>query len=86
MLLVMVWLLSCLLGASKLPEPTVQLSHIPYLSHRSSGLGPPIPVALVLHTPLPSARFFILDPSAKDHMHDKDVIPDLLTDEGPSTG
>jgi len=39
-----------------------------------------------IHTPLPSARFFNLDPYAKDCMHDKDFIPDLLTDESPSTG
>jgi len=44
------------------------------------------PGYVYIHTPLPSARFFNPDPYAKDHMRDKDFIPDLLTDEGPSTG
>ena len=44
------------------------------------------PRYLYIHIPLPSARFFNLDPYAKDHMHDKILIPDLLTDEGPSIG
>jgi len=44
------------------------------------------PRYVYIHTPLPSGRFFTLDPYAKDRMHNKDFIPDLLTDEGPSTG
>ena len=44
------------------------------------------PRYVYIHTPLPSARFFNLDPYAKNGMHDKDFIPDLLTDEGPPTG
>jgi len=39
-----------------------------------------------IHTPVPCAGFFNLDPYAKDRMQDKDFIPDLLTDEGSSTG
>jgi len=46
--------------------------------------GPPGYV--YIHTPLPSARFFTLGPHAYERMRDKDFIPDLLTDEGPSTG
>jgi len=38
-----------------------------------------------IHTPLPSTQFFNLHPYANDRMHEKDFIPDLLTDEGPST-
>ena len=44
------------------------------------------PRYVYLHTPLPSARFVNLDPYAKDRMCDQDFIPDLLTDEGRSTG
>jgi len=44
------------------------------------------PGYVFIHTPLPHARFFNLDPYAKNRMPDKDFIPDLLTDEGPSTG
>jgi len=43
------------------------------------------PGYLYIHTPLPSARFSNPVPYAKDRMRDKDCIPDLLTDEGPST-
>jgi len=39
-----------------------------------------------IHTPLPSTRFFNLDPYAKDRTRNKDFIPCLPTDEGPSTG
>jgi len=39
-----------------------------------------------IHTPLPSAQFFNLDEYAKDHKRDEDFNPDLLTDEGTSTG
>jgi len=37
-----------------------------------------------IHTPLHSCRLLNLDPYPKDHMHDIDSIPDLLTDDGPS--
>jgi len=47
MLSVMVWLLSCLSGASQLPESSIQLSCTSYLSHGSSQLRPPILVASV---------------------------------------
>ena len=39
-----------------------------------------------IHTPLPCAQFFNLDADAKDCKRDKDCNPDLLTDEGTSTG
>jgi len=39
-----------------------------------------------LHTPHPSAQSFNLDAYAKDRKRDKDFDPDLLTDEGTSTG
>jgi len=44
------------------------------------------PGYVYIHTLLPSPQFSNLDPYAKDHLHDIDFIPDLLTDEGPSTG
>jgi len=37
-------------------------------------------------TALPSARLFTLDPYANDRRRVEDFIPDLLTDEDPSTG
>jgi len=42
------------------------------------------PRYVYIHTPLPSTRLFNYDPYAKDRTCDKDFIPDLLTDEGPS--
>jgi len=39
-----------------------------------------------IYNPLPSTRFFNLDPYAKDRMCDTDCNPDLLTDDGPSRG
>jgi len=44
------------------------------------------PGYVYIHTPLPSAQFFNLDPYTKDRMRDNDFILDLLTDEGASTG
>jgi len=44
------------------------------------------PGYVYIHTPLPSSQFFNLDPYAKDRKCDKDFHPDLLTDEGTSTG
>jgi len=38
-----------------------------------------------IHTPLPRARFVNLDPYVNDGMCNKDFIPELLTDESPST-
>jgi len=38
------------------------------------------------HTSLPSAEFFTLDASAQDSQHDTDCDPEMLTDEGTSTG
>jgi len=43
------------------------------------------PGYLYIHSPLPCARLFNLDLYAKDLMRDKDLIPDLPTDEGPFT-
>ena len=44
------------------------------------------PKYLYIHTPLPNTRYFNLHPYAQDRMRDEDFTPDLLTDEGPSTG
>jgi len=38
------------------------------------------PRYVYIHTPLPSAQFLNVDPYVKDHMRDKDCIPDLLSD------
>jgi len=43
------------------------------------------PRYLYIHNPLPSAKFFNLDPYAKDRPRDKHIIPDFLTDQRPST-
>jgi len=39
-----------------------------------------------IHTPLPNTQFFNLNAYVKDSKHNKDIISDLLTDEGTSTG
>jgi len=52
-------------------------------SSKPDGLPPGY---VYIHTPLHSARFFNRDPYANDPMRNEDFIPDLLTDEGPSTG
>jgi len=44
------------------------------------------PRYVYIHTPLATARFFNVDLYCKDRMCDKNSIPDLLRDEGPSTG
>ena len=44
------------------------------------------PGYVYIHTPLPNAQFLNLDAFAKDWKRDEDCIPDLLTDEGTSTG
>ena len=38
------------------------------------------------HTSLPCAESFTLDASAQNSQHDTDFDPDMLTDEGTSTG
>jgi len=54
-------------------------------TQRSETEGVP-PAFVYIHTPPPSTQFLNFDPYAKDRMHDKYIIPDLLTDDGPSTG
>jgi len=44
------------------------------------------PGYLYIHTSISSAEFFNPDSYGKDSKRNKDFIPDLLTDEGPSTG
>jgi len=44
------------------------------------------PGYVYIHTSPASAQFFNLDAYAKDCKHDTDFNPDLLTDEGTSTG
>jgi len=53
---------------------------------QSSETGGVPPGYVYIYTSLPSTQSFNLDPYAKDRKRDKDFIPDLLTDEGPSTG
>ena len=43
------------------------------------------PGYVYIHTSLPNAQFFNHDAYAKDRKHNKDFIPDLLTDQRPST-
>jgi hypothetical protein len=38
------------------------------------------------HTSLPCAESFTLDASAQESEHDTDIDPDMLPDEGTSTG
>jgi len=54
-------------------------------AHLSEIQGVP-PGYVYIPTPLPSAQVFNLDAYAKDSKRDKDFNPDLLTDEGTSTG
>ena len=44
------------------------------------------PRYLYIHTSLSNAQFFNFDAYAKYHKHDKDFIPDLLTDKRTCTG
>jgi len=44
------------------------------------------PRYVYIHTPHPSAQFFNRDAYATDRKRDKDFNPDVLTDEGISTG
>jgi hypothetical protein len=39
-----------------------------------------------IHIQLPNDQFFNYDAYAKNWKRNNDFIPDLLTDEGPSTG
>jgi hypothetical protein len=42
--------------------------------------------SVYIHTRLPRTQFFNLDAYARDRKQDTDFNPDLLTDEGTSTG
>jgi len=74
------------------PEPTPTL---PWMLHappgenqgaqRSQTVSLPA-IYSYLHAPLPNVQCFNHDAYAKDSKHDKDSIPDLLTEEGTSTG
>jgi len=44
------------------------------------------PGYMYIHTPLLNTQYVNLDAYAKDRKRDKDFIPDLLTDDGISTG
>jgi len=74
------------------PEPTTQLPETPHVppaneeaTHLSEIEGVP-PGYVYIHAPLPRAEFLNDDASAKDHKREKDFDPDLLTDDGTSTG
>jgi len=74
------------------PEPTPHPPETPPVppgnneaAHISEIEGVP-PRYMFIHSPLPSAQFSNLDTNAKDRKRDKDFNPDLLTDEGTSTG
>ena len=54
-------------------------------AHASPIEGVP-PGYIHIHTPLPKAQYFNLDAYVEDRKRDKDFIPDLLNDEGTSTG
>jgi hypothetical protein len=41
---------------------------------------------ILLHTSLPWSELFTLEPDALDCQHDIDFDPDMLTDDGTSTG
>jgi len=74
------------------PEPMPQPHEMPLVppgkneaAHLSETEGVP-PGYVYIHTPLPSAQCFNHDAYAKDRKRDKDIDPDLLTDEETSTG
>jgi len=74
------------------PEPTPHPPETPLVppgnteaAHISIIKGVP-PGYVYIHTPLPCIQFFNLDAYAKDRQRDKDFNPDLLTDQGTSTG
>jgi len=59
---------------------------VPSDNSESSETEGVLPGYVYIHTPHPSALFFNLDSYAKYRISDKEFIPDLLTDAGPSTG
>jgi hypothetical protein len=74
------------------PEPTPNPHKMPPVSpgnnegvHSSEIKGVP-PGHVYIHTPLPSTQIFNLDAYDKNCKCDKDINPDLLTDDGTSTG
>jgi len=74
------------------PEPTPQPPETQLVppsnneaAHLSEIEGVP-PTYVYIHTSLPSAQFFNHDAYAKDCKRDKDVDPDLMSDEETSTG
>jgi len=74
------------------PQPTPHPPEMPpaptgnnAAAHLSEMDGGP-PRYVYIHSPLPRAQFFNLNAYAKDCKCDKDFYPDLLTDEGTSTG
>jgi len=70
----------------QLAPPRPESPPVPYDDEVGSETEGVPPEYVYIHTSLPSARFFNVDPYAKDHMRDQDFIPDLLTHDGPSTG
>ena len=74
------------------PEPRPHLPRTPPVppsqneaTHVSEVEGVP-PGYVSIHTLIPRAQFFNHDACAKDRKRDKDLNPDLLTNEGTSTG
>jgi len=74
------------------PEPMLPLPETPHApTGNNSGAQPSQIVNLLAryaysHTSQPCDEFFTLDASALDCKHDTDFDPDMLTDEGTSTG
>jgi len=54
-------------------------------SHASKIEGLP-PGYVYIHIPVPGIKFFNHDTYPENRKQNKDFDPDLLTDEGPSTG
>ena len=69
----------CLPGMPHIPPGVKQGAECPKCNHLP-------PRYVYSHTPLPSAQFFNLDAYAKDSQPDTDYNPDMLTDDGTSTG
>jgi len=75
-----------------IPKPTLPLPGmlpVPPTENQgaqSSQIDNFLPRYVYSHAPLPSARFFNLYAYAQDNQHDKDFNPDMLTDDGISTG
>ena len=74
------------------PEPTPHPPKMPVVppgkneAGHLSAIGGVPPGYVNIHTPLPHLQFCNLGAYAKDCKYDKDFNPDLLTDEGTSTG